>query len=60
MVAKSDTEPPTVIGFAERVVVMEGLALLTVRGSQELVMALLFASPLYAAFQLYEPAVLNP
>jgi hypothetical protein len=60
MVAKSDTEPPTVIGFAERAVVTAGLALLTVRGSQGLVIALLLASPLYAAFQLYEPALLNP
>ena len=58
--AESDTEPPTVIGFAERVVLIVGLALLTVSGSQGLVMALLFASPLYAAFQLYEPALLNP
>jgi len=59
-VAESYAEPPTVIWFADRVVLIAGLALLTVRDSHGLVMALLFASPLYAAFQLYEPALLNP
>jgi len=60
IVAESYAEPPTVIWFADRVVLIAGLALLTVRDSHGLVMALLFASPLYAAFQLYEPALLNP
>jgi hypothetical protein len=45
MVAESYTEAPTATGFADRVVLTTGLALLTVSGSQELVMALLFASP---------------
>jgi hypothetical protein len=59
MVAEADAEPPTVIGFGDRVVVIVGLALLTVSGWQELVMGLLFASPPYAAFQPYAPALLK-
>jgi hypothetical protein len=46
ILAESETEPPTVIGFAERVVLITGLALLTVRDWQELVIGLLLASPL--------------
>jgi hypothetical protein len=45
MVAKSDTEPPTVIGFAERFVLMTGLALFTISGSHTLVAGLLLESP---------------
>ncbi len=46
IVAESVALPPAVIEDEERVVVMEGLALFTVRGSQGLVAALLFESPL--------------
>jgi hypothetical protein len=46
MVAEAYDEPPTVTEFGDRVVVTAGLALLTVSGWQELVTALLFASPL--------------
>jgi hypothetical protein len=46
IVAESNTEPPTMIGFADKVVVIEGLVLLTVNGSQALVAGLLLASPL--------------
>jgi hypothetical protein len=45
MVAKSDTEPLTVTGFAERFVLMIGLALFTVSGSHRLVAGLLLESP---------------
>ena len=58
-VAESNTEPPTVIVVADRLDVILGPFRVTVRGSQGLVAALLFVSPLYAAFQLYGPAVLN-
>ncbi len=56
-VAVSVTDDPTVM-VAEGVitVAMEGLALLTVRGSQLLVAALLLASPLNVAENPYEPA----
>jgi len=37
-------------------VVIAGVALLTVRGSQELVTALLLPSPLYAALKANDPA----
>jgi hypothetical protein len=37
------------------VVVMKGCALLTVKGSQVLIAGLLFASPAYDAWKLYEP-----
>jgi hypothetical protein len=59
IVAESETEPPTVMVFCERVVLMVGVALLTVRSSQGLVDALLFTSPLYPTFQLASPAELN-
>jgi hypothetical protein len=59
MVAEAYDEPPTVIEIGDRVVVTAGLALLTVSGWQELVMGLLFGSPLYAAFQPYAPALLK-
>jgi hypothetical protein len=58
-VAVSYIEPPTVIVVAERLVVMLGPFRVTVRSSHALVAALLLVSPLYAAFQLYGPAVLN-
>src|SRR5712692_1086380 len=58
-VAESNTEPPTVIVVADRLVAIVGPFRVTVRGSHALVAALLFISPLYAAFQLYDPAVLN-
>jgi hypothetical protein len=44
-VEESLTDPPTVVVVEERRVVIVGLALLTVRGSQALVAPLLFASP---------------
>jgi hypothetical protein len=58
-VAASVMELPTGIELADSVVVMVGLAILTVKGSQTLVAAPLFASPLYAAFQLAVRAELN-
>src|SRR2546427_3686841 len=57
--AESNTEPPTVIVAADKEVAIATPFGLTVRGSQALVAMLLFASPLYAAFQLNGPAVLN-
>jgi len=39
------------------VVLMEGCALFTVRSSQVLIAGLLFASPAYDAWKLYEPGV---
>ena len=45
IVAKSDTDPPTVTGFTERFVLTVGLALLTVSGSHGLVAGLLLESP---------------
>jgi hypothetical protein len=44
---------------AERVVVIVGLAFMTVKGSQDDVAALLFASPLYAAVKLKLPVELK-
>jgi hypothetical protein len=43
--AESLEPPPTVMLVAEGVVAMAGLAFVTATGSQELVAALLFASP---------------
>ncbi len=45
-VAWSVTDWPIVIVVAETVVIIVGVALLTVNGSHELVTALLFVSPL--------------
>jgi hypothetical protein len=45
MVANAETEPPTVIELAERVVLIVGLDLLTARDAQELIIGLLLASP---------------
>jgi hypothetical protein len=45
-VAEAVTELPTCITFCERTMAIEGLALFTVRGAQELVTGLLLASPL--------------
>jgi len=56
IVEESVTDVPTVIVVADRVVVMVGLALLTVKGSQALVAALLLASPEYTALKLNDPA----
>jgi hypothetical protein len=58
-VAESDTELPTVMVAEDRFVARLTTFELTVRGSQTLVATLLFVSPLYAAFQLYGPAVLK-
>jgi hypothetical protein len=55
-VAESVAEPPTVIVVADSVVVIVGLALLTVSGSQAEVAWLLLASPEYTASKLYDPA----
>jgi hypothetical protein len=44
---------------ADRVVVIVGLAFMTVKGSQDDVAAPLFASPLYAAVKLKPPVELN-
>lgn len=61
MVAVSNTEPPTVICVTERLVVMVGATLLTVRVSpvapQVVATALLLPSPLYPAMKKYVPAV---
>jgi hypothetical protein len=60
IVAVSNTEPPTVMVNAERFVeIFTPPFGLTVRGAHALVIPLLFVSPVYAAFQLYGPAVLN-
>jgi hypothetical protein len=59
MVAESNTELPTVIAVEDRLVAMLTPFGLTVRSTQALVATLLFASPLYTVFQLYDPAVLN-
>jgi hypothetical protein len=53
---ESVTDVPTVIVVADKEVVIVGLALLTVRGSQALGTGLLFASPPYTASQLDCPA----
>jgi hypothetical protein len=45
MLAESETEDPTGIGFCDRVAVIVGLALLTARDAQELIIGLLLASP---------------
>jgi hypothetical protein len=58
-VAESDTEPPTVMVVADSVLDRVGLALLTVRGSQGLVAALLTESPLYVSLKLKGPKLLN-
>src|SRR2546428_12708987 len=46
IVDESETELPTIMTFCERLVLIAGLALFTVRGSQRLVDALLLESPL--------------
>ncbi len=56
MVAWSVTDAPTVIVAELIVVVIAGVCLLTVNGSQELVTALLLVSPLYAALNANDPA----
>ena len=56
---ESVAELPTVMAVAERLVAIVGLALLTVIGSHGDDAPLLFASPLYVAFQLYGPATLK-
>jgi hypothetical protein len=43
--AESETEDPTGMVFCERVAVIVGLDLLTVRDAQELIIGLLLASP---------------
>jgi hypothetical protein len=58
-VAESLTRLFATIVVAERVVVIVGVALMTVRGSHGLVAGLLFVSPLYVAFQLNWPGVGN-
>jgi len=56
-VAWSVTEAPTVIVEDGRIlVVIDGVCLVTVRGLQELLMRVLFASPLYVALNAKEPA----
>jgi hypothetical protein len=57
--AESLTDLPTVIEVADSVVVSLGGAGLTVSGSQGLVAATLFASPLYFAWKLKLPVKLN-
>jgi hypothetical protein len=59
MVAESCKPVPTGTLLLDNVVAMLGVTWFTVRGSQRLVAAPLFASPLYAAFQLNEPAELK-
>jgi hypothetical protein len=48
-VAESETEDPTGIAVNDRVVLIVGLAFVTVRDAQELVIGLLLASPEYDA-----------
>ncbi len=55
-VAWSVTEAPTVMVAELIVVEIAGLAFWTVRGSQELVTALLLVSPEYAALNAKDPA----
>ncbi len=55
-VAWSVTEAPTVMVAELIAVVITGVALFTVRGSQALVTALLFPSPEYAALNANDPA----
>ncbi len=55
-VAWSVTDEPTMIVAELMVVVIAGVCLLTVNGSQLLVTALLFVSPLYAALNAKLPA----
>ena len=50
------TDAPTVIVAELIAVVIAGVALLTVKGSHELVTALLLVSPLYAALKADDPA----
>jgi hypothetical protein len=57
--AESITDPPTVIEVADSVVVSLGCAGLTASGSQTLVAATFFASPLYFAWKLKVPVKLN-
>jgi hypothetical protein len=59
MVAESNAEAPTVIVVEDRLVTMLTVWVPTVRSAQPLVAILLFASPLYTEFQLYDPAELN-
>jgi len=56
---ESDAELPTTMVVEERLVTITTPFGLTVRSSHGLVAALLLASPLNAAFQLYNPAALN-
>ena len=58
-VDESVTDWLTWIDVEDRVVAIDGLVLLTVRGSQPLVAPLLFASPLYTASKLSEAVELN-
>jgi hypothetical protein len=59
MLAESETEPPTGMLGDERLVVIAGVVLFTIRDLQGLVFRLLFGSPLYAACQLKVPVELK-
>ena|SRR5436853_1343346 len=57
--AESNTDPPTTIVGEDREAPIATPIGLTVSAVQVLLAMLLFASPLYTAFQLYGPALLK-